>query len=100
MVEWRGRGRRGGSVGEKATRGVDAPALPSLPSILPCTLTSTLPVSSLLSQHHRAVGARLAARAAEAGIQEVSWVRKSGQQFHGRARAVLEGLRGGGVGLV
>jgi len=48
MVEWRGRGRRGGGVGEKATRGLDAPALPSLPSILPCTLTSTLH-SSLLS---------------------------------------------------
>ena len=73
--------------GWSATRGARAPAL------------LTLFLSRDHTQHHRAVGERLAARASEAGVDAVAWVRGPGQRFHGRAKAVLEGVRGGGVGL-
>jgi hypothetical protein len=50
-------------------------------------------------QHHRVVGDRLAARLAAAGVTEVAWVRRAGQRYHGRARALMEGLAAGGVRL-
>lgn len=55
-------------------------------------------VSSASVEQHRAVGQRLATRAVAAGVDTVSWVR-AGRAFHGRARALVEALRGGGVGL-
>lgn len=45
------------------------------------------------------IGKLLAQRAVAAGVPEVHWDRKHGQQFHGRTKALIQSMQAHGVGL-